>query len=37
MSAAMHKSARPAAAHDVAELIWSIISSRSLQAQHAAV
>jgi UDP-N-acetylglucosamine--N-acetylmuramyl-(pentapeptide) pyrophosphoryl-undecaprenol N-acetylglucosamine transferase len=37
MSAAMCMLARPAAAQDVAELIWSIISSRSLQAQPAAV
>ena len=37
MSAAMCKLARPAAAQDVAELIWSIVSSRSLQTQHAAV
>jgi UDP-N-acetylglucosamine--N-acetylmuramyl-(pentapeptide) pyrophosphoryl-undecaprenol N-acetylglucosamine transferase len=37
MSAAMYRSARPTAAQDVAELIWSIISSRSLRAQPAAV
>jgi len=37
MSAAMCKLARPAAAQNVAELIWSIISSRSLHAQPAAV
>jgi len=33
MSAAIRTLARPAAARDVAELIWSIISSRALQAQ----
>ncbi len=37
MSAAMHQLARPTAAQDVAELIWSIVSSRSLHAQPAAV
>ena len=37
MSAAMYQSARPTAAQDVAELIWSIVSSRSLKAQAAAV
>ena len=37
MSAAMSESARPTAAHDVAELIWSIVSSRSVQAEAAAV
>jgi len=37
MSAAMCRLARPAAAQDVAELIWSIVSSRSLQTQPAAV
>jgi UDP-N-acetylglucosamine--N-acetylmuramyl-(pentapeptide) pyrophosphoryl-undecaprenol N-acetylglucosamine transferase len=35
MSAAVHALARPTAARDVAELIWSIISSRSLQPQSA--
>ena len=35
MSAAMHGLARPTAAQDVAELIWSIVSSRSLQAEPA--
>jgi UDP-N-acetylglucosamine--N-acetylmuramyl-(pentapeptide) pyrophosphoryl-undecaprenol N-acetylglucosamine transferase len=35
MSAAIHALARPTAARDVAELIWSIISSRSLCAQPA--
>lgn len=33
MSEAMHSVARPTAAHDVAELIWSIVSSRSLHAE----
>jgi UDP-N-acetylglucosamine--N-acetylmuramyl-(pentapeptide) pyrophosphoryl-undecaprenol N-acetylglucosamine transferase len=37
MSAAMHKSARPNAAQDVAELIWSIVSSRSVEAHATAV
>jgi UDP-N-acetylglucosamine--N-acetylmuramyl-(pentapeptide) pyrophosphoryl-undecaprenol N-acetylglucosamine transferase len=37
MSAAMYELARPSAAQDVAELIWSIVSSRSVQAQSAAV
>ena len=37
MSAAMHESARPTAARDVAELIWSIVSSRSVQKPAAAV
>jgi UDP-N-acetylglucosamine--N-acetylmuramyl-(pentapeptide) pyrophosphoryl-undecaprenol N-acetylglucosamine transferase len=35
MSAAIHALAKPTAARDVAELIWSIISSRSLCAQPA--
>jgi UDP-N-acetylglucosamine--N-acetylmuramyl-(pentapeptide) pyrophosphoryl-undecaprenol N-acetylglucosamine transferase len=35
MSAAIHALARPTAARDVAELIWSVISSRSLQMQPA--
>jgi UDP-N-acetylglucosamine--N-acetylmuramyl-(pentapeptide) pyrophosphoryl-undecaprenol N-acetylglucosamine transferase len=35
MSAAMHKLARPTAAKDVADLIWSIVSSRSLHAEPA--
>lgn len=35
MSAAMHELARPSAADDVAELIWSIVSSRSLRAELA--
>jgi UDP-N-acetylglucosamine--N-acetylmuramyl-(pentapeptide) pyrophosphoryl-undecaprenol N-acetylglucosamine transferase len=35
MSAAMHNLARPTAARDVADLIWSIVSSRSLQAEPA--
>jgi UDP-N-acetylglucosamine--N-acetylmuramyl-(pentapeptide) pyrophosphoryl-undecaprenol N-acetylglucosamine transferase len=35
MSVAIHALARPTAARDVAELIWSIISSRSLCAQPA--
>jgi UDP-N-acetylglucosamine--N-acetylmuramyl-(pentapeptide) pyrophosphoryl-undecaprenol N-acetylglucosamine transferase len=33
MSAAVHALARPTAARNVAELVWSIISSRSLQPQ----
>jgi UDP-N-acetylglucosamine--N-acetylmuramyl-(pentapeptide) pyrophosphoryl-undecaprenol N-acetylglucosamine transferase len=37
MSAAMQQLARPTAAQDVAELIWSVVSSRSVQAQAAAV
>ncbi|MFZ1933604.1 MAG: UDP-N-acetylglucosamine--N-acetylmuramyl-(pentapeptide) pyrophosphoryl-undecaprenol N-acetylglucosamine transferase [Thermoguttaceae bacterium] len=37
MSAAMHQLARPTAAQDVAELIWSVVSSQSVQAQAAAV
>ena len=37
MSAAMHQTARPTAAQDVAELIWSVVSSRSLESQLAAV
>jgi UDP-N-acetylglucosamine--N-acetylmuramyl-(pentapeptide) pyrophosphoryl-undecaprenol N-acetylglucosamine transferase len=36
MSAAMRKLARPNAADDVAELIWSIVSSRSVQAEAVA-
>ena len=36
MSAAMRELARPNAADDVAELIWSIVSSRSLRAELAA-
>lgn len=35
MSEAMRSLARPTAARDVAELIWSIVSSRSLQAEPA--
>jgi UDP-N-acetylglucosamine--N-acetylmuramyl-(pentapeptide) pyrophosphoryl-undecaprenol N-acetylglucosamine transferase len=35
MSAAMHQLARPTAAQDVAELIWSVVSSQSVQAQAA--
>jgi UDP-N-acetylglucosamine--N-acetylmuramyl-(pentapeptide) pyrophosphoryl-undecaprenol N-acetylglucosamine transferase len=35
MSKAMHGLARPTAAQDVAELIWSIVSSRSLHAEPA--
>jgi UDP-N-acetylglucosamine--N-acetylmuramyl-(pentapeptide) pyrophosphoryl-undecaprenol N-acetylglucosamine transferase len=35
MSAAMHELARPNAAEDVAELIWSIVSSRSIAAEPA--
>lgn len=37
MSAAMVKSARPTAAQDVAELIWSIVSSRSVESLAAAL
>jgi UDP-N-acetylglucosamine--N-acetylmuramyl-(pentapeptide) pyrophosphoryl-undecaprenol N-acetylglucosamine transferase len=37
MSAAMYNSARPSAAQHVAELIWSIVSSRSLRTQAAVV
>ncbi len=37
MSAAMYESARPTAARAVAELIWSIVSSRSLLAEAAAM
>ncbi len=37
MSAAMSELARPNAAADVAELIWSIVSSRSLRAELSAV
>ena len=37
MSAAMYKLARPTAARDVAELIWSVVSSRSVETQAAAV
>ena len=37
MSAAMGELARPNAAADVAELIWSIVSSRSLRAELSAV
>jgi UDP-N-acetylglucosamine--N-acetylmuramyl-(pentapeptide) pyrophosphoryl-undecaprenol N-acetylglucosamine transferase len=36
MSAAMRKMARPSAAEDVAELIWSIVSSRALRSELAA-
>jgi UDP-N-acetylglucosamine--N-acetylmuramyl-(pentapeptide) pyrophosphoryl-undecaprenol N-acetylglucosamine transferase len=36
MSAAMRAMARPHAAEDVAELIWSIVSSRSIRAELAA-
>ena len=35
MAAAMHELARPHAADDVAELIWSIVSSRALRAELA--
>ena len=37
MSAAMHELARPNAADDVAELIWSIVSSRAVRAELSAV
>ena len=36
MSAAMREMARPHAAEDVAELIWSIVSSRAIRAELAA-
>ena len=35
MASAMHELARPRAADDVAELIWSIVSSRSVRAEVA--
>jgi UDP-N-acetylglucosamine--N-acetylmuramyl-(pentapeptide) pyrophosphoryl-undecaprenol N-acetylglucosamine transferase len=37
MSAAMYQLARPTAARDVAELIWSVVSSRSVETQAAAL